>query len=94
MHSHGPVEIRRLWQRLAQASNPPIPLVGSHGGVQLPDAEVETHQEFETADSLAHHLPWDLEIFTEDVFMHETHCPRMSERFKDLCAGGMTLCFS
>ena len=40
----------------------------------------ETHQVFETANYLALHLPYDLENFTEDVFMHDIYCTKFSER--------------
>jgi hypothetical protein len=33
----------------------------------------ETHQVFETAEYLPLHLPWDLENFTEGVFIHYIH---------------------
>jgi hypothetical protein len=36
-------------------------------------------EEFETADYLVLHLPWDLEIFTKDVFMHEIYCLKILE---------------
>jgi len=42
--------------------------------------ESETHREFETADYLALHLPWNHEIFTENVFMYDSYCPKFSER--------------
>jgi hypothetical protein len=47
--------------------------------------DIETHWEFETADYLDLHLPLNLEIFTEDVFMHEIYCPKISERDSRLC---------
>jgi len=37
-------------------------------------------QVFETAGYLALHLPYNLEIFTEDVFMHDIYCHKISER--------------
>jgi len=37
-------------------------------------------QVFETANYLALHLPYDLENFTEDVFMHDIYCTKFSER--------------
>jgi len=43
-------------------------------------------QEFETAAYLALHLPEDLENFTEDAFMLDIHCPKISERDSKICA--------
>jgi len=45
----------------------------------------ETHRVFETANYLALHLPYDLEIFTEDVFMHDIYCPKFLERESKIC---------
>ena len=42
-------------------------------------------QVFETADYLALHLPYDLENFTEDLFMHDIYCPKISERVLKIC---------
>jgi len=45
----------------------------------------ETHWVFETANYLALHLLYDLENFTEDVFMHDIYCPKISERESKIC---------
>ena len=45
----------------------------------------ETHWVFETANYLALHLLYDLENFTEDVFMHDIYCPKFPERESKIC---------
>ena len=45
----------------------------------------ETHRVFETANYLALHMPYDLENFTEDVFMHDIYCTKFSERESKIC---------
>ena len=45
-------------------------------------------QVFETVDYLTFHLPWDLEIFTESVFMYDICCIQIIERDLNICVLG------